>query len=158
MKELQEAFARFMSRSESFNHGKLFPENAAVSPNIAAGSGVAIIGLVLAGITKMAVFDITGGVLTGVGMLFAGFTARAQRSKIVKGYEEEIAKGRTQMQEALEGMLRGYFRVIKGRIGDDFGEIDVLLAYEKNQITHLNTQYIALKEWLIILSNAMKIS
>lgn len=63
-----------------------------------------------------------------------------------------------QMQEALEGMLRGYVRVIKGRIGDNFGEIDVLLAHEKNQITHLNTQNIALKEWLKILSNAMKIS
>jgi hypothetical protein len=158
MKEFQEAFARFMSRSESFNNGKLFPENAAVSPNIAAGSGVAILGLVLAGVTKMAVFDITGGVLTGIGMLFAGFTARAQRSKIVKGYEEEIDKGRTQMQEALEGKLRGYVRIIKGRIGDNFGEIDALLANEQTQIMHFNTQHVALREWLESLDNTLEIS
>jgi hypothetical protein len=158
MKELQEAFARFMSRSESFNDGRLFPENASVSPNIAAGSGAAIVGLILAAVTKMTVFDITGGVLTGIGMLFAGFTARAQRSKIVKGYEAEIEKGRTQMQEALEAKLRGYVRTIKGRIGDNFGEIDAMLANEETQISHFNTQYEALVTRLKELDNALTIN
>ncbi|MCB0528913.1 MAG: dynamin family protein, partial [Saprospiraceae bacterium] len=37
LKELQEAFSRFMSRSESFTDTRLFPENTSVSPNIAAG-------------------------------------------------------------------------------------------------------------------------
>jgi MFS superfamily sulfate permease-like transporter len=147
-----------MSRSESFNDGRLFPENASVSPNIAAGSGAAIVGLILAAVTKMTVFDITGGVLTGIGMLFAGFTARAQRSKIVKGYEAEIEKGRTQMQEALEAKLRGYVRTIKGRIGDNFGEIDAMLANEETQISHFNTQYEALVTRLKELDNALTIN
>ncbi|MFN0036887.1 MAG: dynamin family protein, partial [Saprospiraceae bacterium] len=158
MKELQEAFARFMARSESFNDGRLFPENATVSPNIAAGSGAAVIGLILAGVTKMAVFDITGGLLTGIGVLFAGFTARAQRSKIVKGYEHEIAQSRIQMEEALEGKLRGYVRTIKGRIGDNFGEIDALLANEESQIAHFNTQHTALQHKLVALDKALEIS
>ena len=63
MKDLQEAFARFMSRSESFEDERLFPENTSVSPSIAAGSGIAIVGLILAGVTQTAVFDITGGFL-----------------------------------------------------------------------------------------------
>lgn len=158
MKELQEAFARFLSRSENFNDGRLFPENASVSPNIAAGSGVAIIGLILAGVTKMAVFDITGGVLTSVGVLFAGFTARAQRGQIVKGYENEIAQGRTQMQEALETKLRGYVRTIKGRIADNFGEIDALLANEEAQIAHFNTHYSSLLDKLNALDKALEIN
>jgi GTPase SAR1 family protein len=158
MKELQEAFARFMTRSENFNDGRLFPESTSVSPNIAAGSGAAIIGLVLAGVTKMTVFDITGGVLTGIGVLFAGFTARAQRSKIVKGYDQEITQGRIQMQEALETKLRGYVRTIKGRIGDNFGEIDALLSNEETQIAHFNAQYEALLERLKTLDNALEIN
>ncbi|MDX1913027.1 MAG: dynamin family protein [Saprospiraceae bacterium] len=158
MKELQEAFARFMARSESFNDGRLFPENASVSPNIAAGSGAAIVGLILAGVTKMTVFDITGGVLTGIGMLFAGFTARAQRSKIVNGYVAEIEKGRVQMQEALEAKLRGYVRTIKGRIADNFGEIDALLANEATQIEHFDQQYETLCEKLQTLDKALEIS
>ncbi len=158
MKELQGAFARFMSRSESFNDGRLFPDNASVSPNIAAGSGVAIIGLILAGVTKMAVFDITGGVLTSIGVLFAGFTARAQRSKIVKGYEAEIVRGRIQMQEALEEKLRGYVRTIKSRIADNFGEIDALLANEEAQIAHFNTHHLALENKLETLDKALEIN
>jgi hypothetical protein len=158
MKELQEAFGRFMTRSENFNDSKLFPDNTSVSPSIAAGSGAAIIGLVLAGVTKMTIFDVTGGLLTGIGMLFAGFTARAQRSKIVKGYEAEISKGRIQMQGELESKLRGYVRTIKGRIADNFGEIDALLAHEENQILHLNQAHAALVQRLENLNNELTIN
>ena len=158
MQELKEAFGRFMSRSENFSDARLFPENSSVSPNIAAGSGVAIIGLVLAGVTKVAVFDITGGVLTGIGLLFAGFTASAQRNKIIKGFEQEIAKGRAEMHDALEAKLRGYVRTIKGRIGDNFGEIDALLANEETQIAHFNGQHLAIRQRLEMLDNALEIS
>jgi hypothetical protein len=158
MKELQEAFARFMTRSENFNDGKLFPDNTTVSPSIAAGSGAAIIGLVLAGVTNMTVFDVTGGLLTGIGMLFAGFTARAQRSKILKGYESEISKGRIQMQEALESKLRGYVRTIKGRIADNFAEIDAMLVQEETQIFHLNQQHSALKQRLETLDKELEVN
>jgi GTPase SAR1 family protein len=141
LKELQEAFSRFMSRSESFSDARLFPENATVSPNIAAGSGAALVGMILAGATNLAVLDITGGILTGVGMLFAGITAGVQRRKIVNGYKEEIARGRTQMQEALDSKLRGYVKTIKGRIAENFSELDALLANEATQIVHFNDRW-----------------
>lgn len=141
LKELQEAFSRFMSRSENFADTRLFPENATVSPNIAAGSGAAIVGMILAGATNLAVLDITGGVLTGVGMLFAGITAGVQRRKIVAGYNDEIARGRAQMQEALDSKLRGYVRTIKGRIAENFAELDALLANEETQIAHFNATW-----------------
>lgn len=141
LKELQEAFSRFMSRSENFSDTRLFPENTTVSPNIAAGSGAAVIGIILAGVTKMAVLDITGGVLTGVGMLFAGITAGVQRRRIVQGYNDEITRGRAQMQDVLDGKLRGYVRTIKGRIGENFSELDALLANEETQIAHFNQNW-----------------
>lgn len=148
LRELQEAFSRFMSRSESFTDARLFPENATVSPNIAAGSGAAIIGMILAGATKVAVLDITGGILTGVGFLFAGITAGMQRRKIVNGYHEEIAAGRARMAETLDFKLRGYVRTIKGRIGDNFTELDALLANEQGQIAHFDGRYATLSERL----------
>ncbi|MEY3242999.1 MAG: hypothetical protein RIR11_4438 [Bacteroidota bacterium] len=144
LKELQEAFSKFMSRSDSFTDERLFPENASISPSIAAGSGAAIIGLILAGVTQTAVFDITGGVLTGIGLLFAGITAGVQRRKIVSGYDSEIAKGRERMAEALEQKLKYYIRSIKGKIGDNFLELDALLETEEKQITHFETQYLGI--------------
>lgn len=148
LKELQEAFSRFMSRSENFADTRLFPENATVSPNIAAGSGAALVGMILAGATNLAVLDITGGVLTGIGMLFAGITAGVQRRKIVHGYNDEIARGRAQMQEALDSKLRGYVRTIKGRIGENFTELDALLGNEATQIAHFNTSWTLISQRL----------
>lgn len=141
MRDLQEAFARFMTRSESFADERLFPEDAMVSPNIAAGSGLAIVGLILAGVTKAAVFDITGGVLTAVGALFAGITASLQQRKIVKGYLAEVGRGRSRMVEVLEEKLKGYVRTIKGRIADNFTELDAMLANEQTQIQQLEASY-----------------
>ena len=148
LKELQEAFSRFMSRSESFADHQLFPDNSAVSPNIAAGSGMAIIGFILAAVSQVAVIDITGGVLTSVGILFAGITAGIQSRKILKGFDEEIAKGRERMSEALETKLRGYVRTIKTRISENFTNLDALLANEEAQITHFNQRHAALADRL----------
>ncbi len=148
LKELQEAFSRFMSRSESFADHQLFPDNSAVSPNIAAGSGMAIIGFILAAVSQVAVIDITGGVLTSVGILFAGITAGIQSRKILKGFDEEIAKGRERMSEALETKLRGYVRTIKTRISENFTNLDALLANEETQIAHFNQRHAALTDRL----------
>jgi predicted GTPase len=141
LRELQEAFSRFMSRSENFTDERLFPDNATVSPNIAAGSGAAIIGMILAGVTKITVLDITGGVLTGLGMLFAGVTAGLQRRKIINGYDEEIARGRARMAEELDTKLHAYVHVIKGRISENFSDLDAMLANEEAQIALFNDQY-----------------
>ncbi len=141
LKELQEAFARFMSRSENFTDARLFPENTSVSPNIAAGSGAAIIGVILATVTKITVLDVTGGILTGIGLLFAGITAGLQRRKIVNGYIEEIARGRERMNEALETKLHAYVSTIKSRIRSNFMELDALLENEATQISGFNDAY-----------------
>jgi GTPase SAR1 family protein len=156
--DLQQAFARFMTRSENFNDERLFPQNAAVSPNIAAGSGAALIGLLLAGVTNTAVLDITGGVLTGIGLLFAGITAGVQRRKIVNGYYDEIGKGRTRMNEALDHKLRQYVRTIKGRIGENFSELDALLENEQTQIAHFENQYSGIKTRMENINNSLEIS
>ncbi|MBL7804765.1 MAG: dynamin family protein [Saprospiraceae bacterium] len=145
MRELQEAFARFMSRSENFTDERLFPENTSVSPNIAAGSGAVIIGLILAAATKATVFDITGGILSTIGLLFAGITAGVQRRKIMNGYQEEIARGRERMSEALDSKLKGYVRTIKGRIAANFTELEALLANEEEQIRHFEAHYAQLR-------------
>lgn len=157
LKELQDAFARFMSRSENFTDTRIFPENASVSPNIAAGSGAALIGMILATVTHVAVLDITGGVLAGIGMLFAGITAGMQRKKIVQGYQDEIAQGRSRMEEELENKLRGYIRTIKTRIDANFDDLDAMLANEEVQIEHFRNRHAELKTRLTEIDNGLEV-
>jgi hypothetical protein len=48
------------------------------------------------------------------------------------------------MAEALEQKLKYYIRSIKGKIGDNFLELDALLETEEKQITHFETQYLGI--------------
>lgn len=157
LRDLQEAFGRFMSRSESFTDAKLFPDTANISPNIAAGSGMAVIGLILAAVTHTAVFDITGGVLTGIGLLFAGISAGMQRRKITKGYFEQIEAGRQRMEEALRHKLTAYVRTIKSRINDNFADLDALLANEAKQISHFDEVFQSMTERFDTLEKELEI-
>jgi uncharacterized coiled-coil protein SlyX len=45
------------------------------------------------------------------------------------------------MQEALETKLRSYVKVIKGRIAENFTELDAMLANEETQIARYNEHY-----------------
>lgn len=141
LKELQDDFNRFVSRAESFTDSRLFPEDAVVSPNIAGSTGIAVIGAVMLAVTNITVVDITGGVLTGLGLLFAGVTATTQRRKILNGYRDQIADGRAKLSETLETRLGQYVEQIKTRIGENFLDLDVLLEYEKQQISHFEEKF-----------------
>jgi hypothetical protein len=72
LRELQETYAKFLAEGDSFKDKTLFGNNTSLTPNVVTGSGVAVIGLIFAAVTQGMVFDITGGLMTGVGLLFAG--------------------------------------------------------------------------------------
>ncbi|MEM1120568.1 MAG: dynamin family protein [Bacteroidota bacterium] len=92
LRELQAAFKNFLNRSENFTGQELFSESENLLPNMAAGGGIAVIGIILATVTNGMVFDITGGVLSTVGLLFAGVSVGLKRRKVMNGFQAEIAK------------------------------------------------------------------
>lgn len=148
LSDLQKTFSDFLKRSENFTDEELFPEKDTISPNIATGSGIAIVGVILATVTNGVVFDITGGILTTIGFLFAGVSVGLQGRKIIRTYEAEIAKGRLQMEEEVTTKLKNYIGNIKGRIDANFTKFDQLLDSEAKQIKHLDQQYQSIEERL----------
>ena len=77
LKDLQNAFAVFLKRSENFYQKDIMGGGENFAPQLAAGSGVAIVGIVLSTLTNTMVMDITGGILTAV-----GFTVRWSHGRI----------------------------------------------------------------------------
>jgi ribosome biogenesis GTPase A len=140
MGDLQETFTKFLNRPENFSADQLFPDKEPASGSIATGSGLAVVGIILAAVTKLAVFDITGGVLTAVGVLFAGFTSAAKKRKIVEGYQQEIVKGRALLQDELSTKLRTYVTGIKTKIDANFEEFDAMLEREEIQVAKLEVR------------------
>ena len=142
--DLQKAFANFMSRSENFADKELFPDTKNLSPNIATGSGIAVIGVILATVTNGMVFDITGGILTTIGLLFAGVSSSVKKRKILEGFHTEIAKGRLRMEEEVGSKLKAYIEHIKEKIDDNFDDFDHHLKTEEEQIQVLEQKHLTI--------------
>lgn len=141
LRELQAAFKNFLSRSENFADQDLFPESDNLLPNMAAGGGIAVIGIILATVTNGMVFDITGGILSTIGLLFAGVSVGLKRRKVINGFGAEIAKGRLRIEEEVTNKLNRYIRHIKNRIDANFGVFDDMLKNEERQIGVLEQKY-----------------
>ena len=129
--ELQEAFDRFINRTEEFEGRELFADGRKLSGNLLAGGGVAVIGAVLAAVTQAAVFDITGGVLTTLGLAFAGVTTAVKRRQVLGEFDEELATGRAQLEEEVRAKLTAYAAMIRARIEGHFAMLDEHLARER---------------------------
>ncbi len=148
LKDLQKAFSSFLNRSENFTDEAMFSGKDELAPNLATGTGIAIVGAILTALTNGAVFDITGGILTAVGLLFAGVSVGLQRKKIIKGYQEEIAKGRVKLQAEVSEKLKAYVGNIKRKIDSNFNEFDILLQNEEKQIVDLESKHTSIENRL----------
>lgn len=154
LRELREAFDQFISRTENFTTRGLLNTDSQVGTNVAAGSGVAVVGIILAAVTHGMVFDITGGVLTALGFLVAGVTLGLQRGKVMKQYRTEMDKGRKRLQDELSGELYAYIETLKSKMNDQFKKFDDLIQLETGELTNLQQD---LKTIKIDLENIKKV-
>ncbi len=140
LRELQDTFSQFLAQADNFTQRDLFPGGGSISPNIATGSGLAVVGIILAAVTQGMVFDITGGVLTTLGLLFAGVTAGVKRKHILNGFETEVQKGRRLLESEVAQKLKTYISQLKTRIEDNFARFDQMLETEQAHISRLESQ------------------
>ena len=136
--DLKETFTHFLSQSENFADPELFPQADSVAPNVATGSGIAVVGVILATVTNGMVFDITGGVLTTIGILFAGVSLGLQKRKLMKRFRSEIQAGRNKLELEISTKLKTYVEHLQGKIDGNFAGFDQMLAQEKDELEKLH--------------------
>jgi hypothetical protein len=141
LQELQSTFSKFVNRSENFTDEKLFPATHSLAPNLVSGSGIAAVGIILAAVISGTVFDITGGLLTTIGVLFAGFSTRGKRRKIIDGFRNEVRNGRDKIETEVTGKLNEYIHTLKKRIDANFQKFDDLIEREEIQLQELEAQH-----------------
>lgn len=154
LKDLQEQFASFVEKTESFTDESLFPEKGNLAPNLAAGSGIAAVGVVLMTLSQLSMLDVTGGILTAVGVLFAGASTRSKRRKIVSGFEEEVSQGREKLSNDIRQTLKNYIKHLKVKIDNNFLRFDEHLTKEEQQLNELQTEFTEISTQLTSLKNA----
>ncbi len=143
--DLQRTLGDFLHDADNFRQDTLLPVDQRTTPALATGGGIAAVGVILSMITSGAVFDITGGVLTAVGILLSSVTVGFQRRKIVRHFRQELASGRSQLQEMIEGKLNSYIDTIQRRIEDQFTPFDALLSNERENLQQLSDRLEAVR-------------
>ena len=146
MQDLQNAFNTFLDKSENFNDRTLFPDQSNIGTNIAAGSGIALIGIILAAVTHTAIFDVTGGLLTTIGVLFAGITTAVKKRKIMDTFRQEIAKGKSTLDKEISRNLKEYIHNLRKKIEDNYRRFDMMLINEEKQIATIEAKYLSVRE------------
>ncbi|KAA3637065.1 MAG: GTP-binding protein, partial [Bacteroidetes bacterium] len=137
LRDLQDTFTEFVNNTENFTDETLFPDKQTLSPNLAAGSGIAAVGVILMTVTNGMVFDITGGVLTTIGLIFAGVSTSVKRRKILESFQTEIEKGRSRINEEVTENLKTYIVHLKDKIDSNFTKFDELLIKEEEVLKTL---------------------
>lgn len=148
LKELQDTFGEFMNQTDNFKDETLFPDKQALSPNLATGSGMAAIGVILMSVTQGMFFDITGGILTTIGILFAGVSTSSSRKKIITGYRKEVDKGKERIETEISSKLKTYIKHLKEKIDANFTSFDELLEKESEMISALRGSQERIKQAL----------
>ncbi len=137
LRDLQKAFTRFLNSSENFYDKKMLESSKGLAPNVATGGGMAVAGIILASVLQGAVYDITGGILTSVGLLFAGATIGFKKRTIMRGFRNEIKTGRTKLEEEVTIKLKEYTKGIRQKIEANFSRFDIHLQEEEAILTKI---------------------
>jgi len=137
LRELQASFADFMQKSENFYDENTEESTSNLAPNLAAGGGLAIVGVILTAVTNGAVFDITGGILTTIGVLFAGVSIGWQRTKLQRRFKKEMKAGRIKLEEEVTLKLEQYIKSIRSKMEFIFTDLDTYLEKEGTELKEL---------------------
>ena len=104
-----DSFTEFMNSNPS-----------SLAPTAMGGGLLAIIGAVILSTTQVAFLDITGGILTGAGLLIAGGVLLFKKGKIIKQFKEGLDAGKEKFKIELNEKLNNKLNLIYKDIDRSF--------------------------------------
>ena len=141
LENLQTNVEDFISETEDFINKDMLEKGSALIPNMATGGGLMVVGGILMSVTSAIAVDVTGGVLTALGLGIASVYTMSQRNKIVDEFEEEIEKGRQKLKGEVTNRLLDYVREIRTKVDNNFLEFDSYISEERKNLDSFLDQY-----------------
>lgn len=131
---LQQNLVDFIDKSTVFGRDALAGQHEVDYTGVNVAGGLAAVGGTLALITQASVLDVTGGIATGLGLIVAGGIAVTKKGKYIAAVKEALANKRQAFDQNLHDSLSSYFEQIKGKINEQFADLDHHLQSEEVQI------------------------
>lgn len=111
------------------------PSNLA--PTAMGGGLLTVIGAIILSTTQVAFLDITGGILTGAGLLIAGGVLIFKKSKIIKQFKEGLDSGKEKFSQELSQKLNSKLNLIYEDINRSFVPFYEYTEQENNRLSPL---------------------
>ncbi|MCB0290242.1 MAG: dynamin family protein [Calditrichaeota bacterium] len=142
-------------KNDSFINS-LKSDPGSIAPAAMGGGALAIIGAIIMTTTKLAFMDVTGGVLTGIGMLIAAGMLVFKRGKIKRDFRAGLEKGRRQFESELREKLTGKLRIIYEDIDRSFLGFYDFVEQEQKRLAPLEKTYGEIQQNLHTLSSEIR--
>ncbi len=155
LNDLNNTFKGFLENAESFYPEQIDHKTKSLIPDMAKGSGLAIIGMIITGITNAAAFDITGGIITALGLSFAGITLGFNKRGIMRSYDDAVDSGKEKIHQELAGKLEQYTQNIKLKIDDNFYKFDKHLETEQGLVNAMEDDITNLSSSILTFQNKL---
>lgn len=141
LENLQMNVEDFISETENFINKDMLEKGSALIPNMATGGGLMVVGGILMSVTSAIAVDVTGGILTAVGLGMASIYTMSKRNEIVNEFEAEIEKGREKLKEEVSNRLLDYVREIRTKVDNNFLDFDAYISEERKNVDSFVDQY-----------------
>lgn len=112
-----------------------------VSPGVAGGGILAVVGGVIAGITRVLLLDIIGTAFLGLGVLWAGGTLVSKRRNLIQKLDTELDRNRARFQSTVSDQLNSRLRGIYDEINLSFSDLYEYVEQERSNIAPLVEQF-----------------
>jgi hypothetical protein len=132
-------------RGESFSTGDM-QDTDSLGPSLVGGSALTAVGAFFLAVTHGLFFDITGGILTSVGLLLAGGVLFVRKNKLIAQLEENLEKGGAQFKAELEERLSSRLNMIFDDIDRNFLALYEYVAQEEARLNPVFDQLQDLKQ------------
>ena len=108
-----------------------------IAPTVMGGGVLAILGTIILTVTNGAFFDITGGVLTSIGVLLASGVLLFKKGKIIRQFEQGLDNGKKKFESELTDKLTTKLKIVYEDINRSFMEFYDYVDIEEKKLLPL---------------------
>jgi len=130
------------------------PQN--MPSTLMGGSALTVIGAILLSASHASFLDLTGGILTGAGLLMAGGVLVVKKGKLLREFSQGLAEGRQTFEEELERRLGEKFDRVHQDIADSVQPFFDYLNTREKALDPLVDQGRRIHERLQVLSDTFQ--
>jgi len=143
--------------NDAFAHSlKNSPESMA--PTIFGGGVLTLLGAIIMAVTNGAFFDITGGILTGIGVILASGIIIFKRGKIIHRFEKGLDDGKRKFRADLTDQLNARLKSVYDDINMSFVEFYEYVDSEEKRLLPLVDKFTQIEEEMDDLNNKININ